>query len=58
MSTVWLLPLSIAAVGAFGLAVVGRKLARELELLQRAMQPLRADRAAATAARRRDRPYR
>jgi hypothetical protein len=42
VNTLWLLPLAIGAAGAMALAVVGRRLAHELEGLHGAIQPLRA----------------
>lgn len=49
MSTLWLLPLAIGAVGSAALGLATRRLAREVEALRGAMRPLRAHPGAAEA---------
>ena len=46
MSTLWLIPLGLGAVGALAGAVTVRMLTREVEALREAMRPLRAQREA------------
>ena len=44
MSSFWLVPLALGAVGAVALGVTARWLNRQVEELQRAMRPLRTGR--------------
>ncbi len=52
MTALWLVPLGIGAAGAVALGIVARRLAHQVEDVQRTMQLLRADRAVAEAVRR------
>ena len=44
MSSLWLVPLALGALGAVGLGVAARWLNRQVEDVQRAMRPLRTGR--------------
>ena len=44
MSTLWLIPLGVGAVGALAGALTVRALTREVDALREAMRPLRAQR--------------
>jgi hypothetical protein len=52
VTALWLVPLGIGAAGAVALSVVARRLAHQIDDVQRTMQILRADRAGAEAVRR------
>jgi hypothetical protein len=52
MTTVWLVPLGVAAVAAGALALEAARLARQVEGLRSALQRLRTDRAVADRRRR------
>jgi hypothetical protein len=45
VSTLWLIPLGVGAVGALAGALTLRALTREVDALREAMRPLRAQRA-------------
>ncbi len=47
VSTLWLIPLAVGAVGAAALARANQKLAHEVQALRRALRPLRAGAASA-----------
>lgn len=40
MSTLWWIPLGVAGGGAVALGLINRRLAREVEVLQRALRPV------------------
>jgi hypothetical protein len=62
MSSLWLIPLAVTAVGAAGLAVVARKLQDEVDRLGRSVRRVRTERdrpapaASANGARRNGQP--